>query len=56
MPFPIAVRFNLLAVRSIIADDRGRHLEEVRIVVSEKRADELAGDTMRDIISRVARV
>jgi O-acetyl-ADP-ribose deacetylase (regulator of RNase III) len=56
MPFPIAVLFNLLAVRSIIDDYLGAHLDEVRIVVSERRAGELAGDTMRDIISRVARV
>ena len=54
MPFPIAVLFNLLAVRSILADDLGRHLMEVRIVVSEKRAAELASNTVREIISQVA--
>jgi hypothetical protein len=56
MPFPIAVLFNLLAVRSIIDDYLGAHLDEVRIVVSERRAGEMAGDTIRDIISRVVRV
>jgi O-acetyl-ADP-ribose deacetylase (regulator of RNase III) len=56
MPFPVAVLFNLLAVRSILADDLGRHLTEVRIVVSEKRAAELASDTMRDILSQVTPV
>jgi hypothetical protein len=53
MPFPVAVLFNLLAVRSILADDRGRHLAEVRIVVTEKRAADLASKTMHDLISQV---
>jgi hypothetical protein len=54
MPFPIAVLFNLLAVRSIVTDDLGRHLNEIRIVVSERRATELASSTMHDLVSRVA--
>jgi O-acetyl-ADP-ribose deacetylase (regulator of RNase III) len=53
MSFPVAVLFNLLAVRSILADDLGRHLTEIRIVVSEKRAGDLAGNTVRDMISQV---
>jgi O-acetyl-ADP-ribose deacetylase (regulator of RNase III) len=56
MPFPVALLFNLLAVRSILADDLGRHLIEIRIVVSEKRAADLASNTVRDIISRVTPV
>jgi hypothetical protein len=56
MSFPVAVLFNLLAVRSILADDLGRHLIEIRIVVSEKRSTELASNTMRDIISQVTPV
>jgi O-acetyl-ADP-ribose deacetylase (regulator of RNase III) len=56
MPFPVAVLFNLLAVRSILADYLGRHLIEIRIVVSEKRAAELASNTMRDILSQVTLV
>ncbi len=56
MPFPVAVLFNLLAVRSILADDLGRHLIEIRIVVSEKRSAELASNTMRNIISQVTPV
>jgi O-acetyl-ADP-ribose deacetylase (regulator of RNase III) len=56
MPFPVAVLFNLLAVRSILADYLGRHLMEIRIVVSETRAAELAGNTMRDILSQVTLV
>jgi hypothetical protein len=54
MPFPIAVLFNLLAVRSIVTDDLGRHLNEIRIVVSERRATELTSSTMHDLVSRVA--
>jgi O-acetyl-ADP-ribose deacetylase (regulator of RNase III) len=54
MPFAIAVLFNLLAVRSIVTDDLGRHLNEIRIVVSERRATELASSTMHDLVSRVA--
>jgi O-acetyl-ADP-ribose deacetylase (regulator of RNase III) len=56
MPFPVAVLFNLLAVRSMLADDLGRHLTEIRVVVSEKRSAELASNPMRDIISQVAPV
>ena len=56
MSFPVAILFNLLAVRSILADDLGRHLKEIRIVVSEKRSAELASNTMRDIISQVTPV
>jgi hypothetical protein len=54
MPFPIAILFNLLAVRSILANDLGRHLIEIRIVVSEKRSAELTSSAVRDIISQVA--
>jgi O-acetyl-ADP-ribose deacetylase (regulator of RNase III) len=53
MPFPIAVLFNLLAVRSILTDDLGRHLRSIRVVVSERHADELASGIMHDLISRV---
>ncbi len=54
MPFPVAVLFNLLAVRSILMEDIGRHVKEIRIVVFESHAAELADATMRDIISHVA--
>jgi O-acetyl-ADP-ribose deacetylase (regulator of RNase III) len=53
MPFPVAVLFNLLAIRSIIIEDLGRHMKEVRIVAFESHAAELASTTMRDIISHV---
>lgn len=53
MPFPVAVLFNLLAVRSIVMEDLGRHVKEIRIVVFESHAAELASATMHDIISHV---
>ena len=56
MPFPIAVLFNLLALRSILTDDLGRHLREIRIAIPQKRATELADNTMHDIVSHVTPV
>ena len=53
MPFPVAVLFNLLAVRSILMEDLGRHIKEIRIVVFASHAAELADTTMRDIVSHV---
>jgi hypothetical protein len=53
MPLSIAILFNLLAVRSITAEDLGVHLRNVRIVVFDGDASELADPTMRDIISYV---
>lgn len=54
MPLSIAILFNLLAVRSILAEDLGRKLREVRIVVFEGNADDLGATTMRTIIAHVA--
>lgn len=56
MPFPVALLFNILSVRSILADDHGRHLIGIRIVVSEKRAADLASSTVREILSQVTPV
>jgi O-acetyl-ADP-ribose deacetylase (regulator of RNase III) len=53
MPLSIAILFNILAVRSITAEDLGVHLRSVRIVVFEGDADALADETMHDIISYV---
>jgi O-acetyl-ADP-ribose deacetylase (regulator of RNase III) len=55
MPLSIAILFNILAVRSITADALGAHLRNVRIVVFEGDADDLADTTMHDIISHVTR-
>jgi O-acetyl-ADP-ribose deacetylase (regulator of RNase III) len=54
IPLPIAILFNLLAIRSILAEDLGRHMREIRIVVFDGNAGEVTPATMRHIISRVA--
>jgi O-acetyl-ADP-ribose deacetylase (regulator of RNase III) len=54
MPLPAAILFNLLAARSILAEDLGRHVREIRIVVFGGDAAEVGDTTMRDIISHVA--
>lgn len=53
MPLPVAILFNLLAVRSILSEDLGRHIREVRIVVFDGDLREVSQDTMSDIISHV---
>jgi O-acetyl-ADP-ribose deacetylase (regulator of RNase III) len=54
MPLPIAILFNLLAARSILAEPLGRHIREIRIVVFAGDANEVTRITMDDIISHVA--
>ena len=54
MPLPIAILFNLLAARSILAEDLGRHIREIRIVVFDGGATEVTRTTMQDIISHVS--
>jgi O-acetyl-ADP-ribose deacetylase (regulator of RNase III) len=49
-----AVMFNLLAIRSILSQDRGRHVKEVRLVVFDGDTTKVSVDEMRDIVSRVA--
>jgi O-acetyl-ADP-ribose deacetylase (regulator of RNase III) len=53
IPLPIAILFNLLAARSILAEDLGRHMKEIRIVVFDGNANEITRTTMHDIISHV---
>jgi hypothetical protein len=53
MPLSIALLFNILAVRSITTEDLELHLRNVRIVVFEGDADDLAVATMQDIISHM---
>jgi O-acetyl-ADP-ribose deacetylase (regulator of RNase III) len=53
IPLPIAIMFNLLAVRSILAEDLGRHMKDIRIVVFDGNATEVTPATMHHIISRV---
>ncbi|HEY2575218.1 MAG TPA: TIR domain-containing protein [Streptosporangiaceae bacterium] len=51
MPLPIALLFNLLAVRSILTENLGRHMRKIRIVVFDRNADEISRATMDNIVS-----
>jgi O-acetyl-ADP-ribose deacetylase (regulator of RNase III) len=51
---PTAILFNLLAVRSILAGDRGRHLKKVRLIVFDGDAGKIAPENMHGIVSRVS--
>lgn len=53
MPLPVAILFNLLAARSILAEGLGRNIKEIRIVVFEGNVTQVTPATMTDIISRV---
>lgn len=53
MPLPVAILFNLLAARSILAEGLGRNIKEIRIVVFEGNVAQVTPATMTDIISRV---
>ncbi|GAA3385047.1 TIR domain-containing protein [Cryptosporangium minutisporangium] len=55
MPLPIAILFNLLALRSLAGeDDTGRHVRRVRIVAFEPAAEALDWDTMRHVLAYFA--
>jgi predicted nucleotide-binding protein len=51
MPLPIAILFNLLALRSLAEDDTGRRDRSVRIIVFEPAAAALDPDAMRDVLA-----
>ena len=51
---PTAILFDLLAVRSILAEDRGRHLKDVRLIIFDGDAGKIAPENMYDIVSRVS--
>jgi O-acetyl-ADP-ribose deacetylase (regulator of RNase III) len=53
MPLPIAILFNLLAVRSILMEDLGRHMRQVRIVVFSGDASRIDRATMNNIVSHM---
>ena len=50
---PAAILFNLLAIRSILGEDRGRHVREVRLIVFDGDAAKISPESMHDILSRV---
>jgi O-acetyl-ADP-ribose deacetylase (regulator of RNase III) len=54
MPLSVALLFNLLALRSILGDDIGRHVRHVQVVVFKGAAAEVSGATLRDLMSRIA--
>lgn len=54
MPLPSAILFNLLAARSALQHEIGRHMREIRIVVLAKDADKAASPTTRALLSRLA--
>jgi O-acetyl-ADP-ribose deacetylase (regulator of RNase III) len=45
-----AITFNLLAVRSILREDRGRHVKEVRLVVFKGDAPKITAESMHNIL------
>jgi O-acetyl-ADP-ribose deacetylase (regulator of RNase III) len=51
----VGVLFNLLAIRSILSEDRGRHVKDVRLIVFDGNAAMITPAKMNEIISRVAR-
>lgn len=53
MPLIVALLFNLLALRSILGEDIGRHMRQVRIVIFEDAAAGITDTALRDVISRV---
>jgi hypothetical protein len=50
---PTAILFNLLAMRAILSEDRGRHVKEIRLVVYDGDAAKISQANMRDILSKV---
>jgi O-acetyl-ADP-ribose deacetylase (regulator of RNase III) len=56
MPLPISLMFNLFAIRSILIEDLGRHMREVRIVVFDGDAARITRTMMNNIISHVTSV
>ncbi len=54
MPQSSAILFNLLAARSALQHEIGRHAREIRIVVFAEHADQVASPTTRIIISQLA--
>jgi hypothetical protein len=53
MPASIALLFNLLALRSILNDDLGRGVRNVRIVIFPANAEEITNAELEELIARV---
>lgn len=54
IPLPIALLFNLFALRSIVTDDRGLHLRKARIVVFERGSGQLKEPMMESVLARLS--
>jgi O-acetyl-ADP-ribose deacetylase (regulator of RNase III) len=54
VPLTVALLFNLLALRSTLADESGDKVRDVRIVVFQQNAGDVTDDALREVISRVA--
>jgi hypothetical protein len=54
VPLTVALLFNLLALRSTLADESGDKVRDVRIVVFKQNAGGVTDDALREVISRVA--
>lgn len=53
MPLIVALLFNLLALRSILGEDIGRHIREVRIVIFERAAAGITDTVLQEVVSRI---
>ncbi len=54
MPLVVAMLFTLLALRSVLGEDTGRHVRYVRIVVFERAATrDLTEEVLQEIVRRI---
>jgi O-acetyl-ADP-ribose deacetylase (regulator of RNase III) len=51
---PTAILFNLLAIRALLSEDRGRHVKEIRLVVFDKDAARINQEDLQNIISQIS--
>ena len=54
MPLPAAILFNLLAARSALQHEIGRHMKAIRIIVFERDTAKATSPTTRGIIAQLA--
>jgi hypothetical protein len=54
MPLPVALLFNLLAVRSSLVGDPGLRLDRLRLIVFEGVATQVSRPTVEEVMARVA--
>jgi len=54
MPLPAAILFNLLAARSALQHEIGRHMKAIRIVVFDKDTAKATSPATRGIMAQLA--